>query len=258
VAGSERLRWNPGFLDGVLVFARRAPAGRWGGGHERSVSASSRIIRLTRRDFGVTVGDMKGGMEAPKRPYRMAARADAAQATAARLLDAAVTRFTDTAYEDVSLEEIAQAAGVTKRTLLRRYGSKDALFVAAMDRAAHDMMRARDAAPVGDVAGAVTNLVDHYERWGENRLRLLAQEDRIPVVAENVQGGRRYHWSWVEQKFAPLIGGLAGAARTRRIAALVAITDVYTWKLLRRDLGLSRTDTEQLLVELLSKLEGAS
>ena len=63
-------------------------------------------------------------MEAPKRPYRMAARADAAQATAARLLDAAVTRFTDTAYEDVSLEEIAQAAGVTKRTLLRRYGSR--------------------------------------------------------------------------------------------------------------------------------------
>jgi AcrR family transcriptional regulator len=188
----------------------------------------------------------------------MAARANAAQATAARLLDAAVTRFTDTAYEDVSLEEIAQAAGVTKRTLLRRYGSKDALFVAAMDRAAHEMMRARDAAPVGDVAGAVTNLVDHYERWGENRLRLLAQEDRIPVVAENVQGGRRYHWSWVEQKFAPLIGGLAGAARTRRIAALVAITDVYTWKLLRRDLGLSRADTEQLLVELLSKLEGAS
>jgi AcrR family transcriptional regulator len=197
-------------------------------------------------------------MEAPKRPYRMAARADAAQATAARLLDAAVTRFTDTAYEDVSLEEIAQAAGVTKRTLLRRYGSKDALFVAAMDRAAHEMMRSRDAAPVGDVAGAVTNLVDHYERWGENRLRLLAQEDRSPVVAENVQGGRRYHWSWVEQKFAPLIGGLAGAARTRRIAALVAITDVYTWKLLRRDLGLSRADTEQLLVELLSKLEGAS
>jgi AcrR family transcriptional regulator len=197
-------------------------------------------------------------MEAPKRPYRMAARADAAQATAARLLDAAVTRFTDTAYGDVSLEEIAQAAGVTKRTLLRRYGSKDALFVAAMDRAAHEMMRSRDAAPVGDVAGAVTNLVDHYERWGENRLRLLAQEDRIPVVAENVQGGRRYHWSWVEQKFAPLIGGLAGAARTRRIAALVAITDVYTWKLLRRDLGLSRADTEQLLVELLSKLEGAS
>jgi AcrR family transcriptional regulator len=197
-------------------------------------------------------------MEAPKRPYRMVARADAAQATAARLLDAAVRRFTDQPYEDVSLEEIAQDAGVTKRTLLRRFRSKDALFVAGMDRAAREMMRSRDAAPVGDVAGAVTNLVDHYERWGENRLRLLAQEDRIPVVAENVRGGRRYHWSWVEQKFAPLLGGLEGAARTRRIAALVAITDVYTWKLLRRDLGLSRADTEQLLVELLSKLEGAS
>jgi AcrR family transcriptional regulator len=197
-------------------------------------------------------------MQAPKRPYRMVARANAAQATADRLLDAAVTQFTDQPYEDVSLEEIAQAAGVTKRTLLRRFGSKDALFVAAMDRAAHEMMRARDAAPVDDVPGAVTNLVDHYERWGENRLRLLAQEDRIPVVADNVKGGRRYHWSWVEQKFAPLLAGLEGSARTRRTAAVVAITDVYTWKLLRRDLGLSRSDTEQLLVELLAKLEGAS
>jgi AcrR family transcriptional regulator len=197
-------------------------------------------------------------MEGPKRPYRMVARANAAQATAARLLDAAVTQFTDQPYEDVSLEEIAQTAGVTKRTLLRRFGSKDALFVAAMDRAAHQMMRARDAAPVDDVPGAVTNLVDHYERWGENRLRLLAQEDRIPVVADNVKGGRRYHWSWVEQTFAPLLAGLEGSARTRRTAALVAITDVYTWKLLRRDLGLSRADTEQLLVELLAKLEGAS
>jgi AcrR family transcriptional regulator len=201
---------------------------------------------------------MKGRMQAPKRPYRMVARANAAQATADRLLDAAVTQFTDQPYEDVSLEEIAQAAGVTKRTLLRRFGSKDALFVAAMDRAAHEMMRARDAAPVDDVPGAVTNLVDHYERWGENRLRLLAQEDRIPVVADNVKGGRRYHWSWVEQKFAPLLAGLEGSARTRRTAAVVAITDVYTWKLLRRDLGLSRSDTEQLLVELLAKLEGAS
>jgi hypothetical protein len=63
---------------------------------------------------------------------------------------------------------------------------------------------------------------------------------------------------WVERTFAPLIEGLTGAARERRIAALVALTDVYTWKLLRRDLGLSRSDTERTLVELINKLEGES
>jgi AcrR family transcriptional regulator len=214
---------------------------------------------LTPLAFGVTIGDMKdGGLQAGKRPYRMTARADAARATAMRVLDEAVELFTDNAYEDVSLEEVAERAQVTKRTVLRRFGSKDELFVAAMDQAVEEMITHRDAAPVGDVAGAVANVVEHYERWGANRLRLLSEEDRIPIVAENVQGGRRYHWSWVERTFAPLIDGRKGAARKRRIAALVALTDVYTWKLLRRDLGLSRPDTERTLVELIEKLEGES
>lgn len=196
------------------------------------------------------------GVHAGKRPYRMVARADAARATGNRVLDVAVELFTDKPYEDVSLEEIAQRAQVTKRTVLRRFGSKEALFLTAMERAGREEMRARDAAPVGDLAGAVANVVEHYERWGANRLRLLAQEDRIAVVAEDVEAGRRYHWSWVQRTFAPLIDGLKGAARKRRIAALVTLTDVYTWKLLRRDHGLSQADTERTLVELISKLEG--
>jgi hypothetical protein len=36
----------------------------------------------------------------------------------------------------------------------------------------------------------------------------------------------------------------------------VVLTDVYTWKLLRRDLRLSRSDTEETLTELINKLEG--
>ena len=187
----------------------------------------------------------------------MRVRAEAARATASRVLDVALELFSEKPYEDVSLEEVAEAAGVTKRTVLRRFGSKERLFVAATELAGAEVMRQRDAAPVGDVAGAVANLVEHYERWGPNRLRMLAQEDRIAVVAENVAVGRRYHWSWVERTFAPLLDGLGGAARKRRTAGLVALTDVYTWKLLRRDLGLSRADTERTLVELIGKLEGA-
>jgi AcrR family transcriptional regulator len=193
-----------------------------------------------------------------RRPYRMTARADAARATADRVLEVAVELFTERPYEDVSLEEVAGLAQVTKRTVLRRFGSKEVLFLTAMERAVREEVRLRDAAPVGDVAGAVANVVDHYERFGANRLRLLSQEDRIAVVAENVEAGRQYHWSWVERTFAPLIDGHKAAARKRRIAALVALTDVYTWKLLRRDLGLSRAETERTLVELIIKLEGAS
>jgi AcrR family transcriptional regulator len=186
----------------------------------------------------------------------MTARADAARATASRVLDLALELFTERAYEDVSLEEVAGRAGVTKRTVIRRFGTKEALFVAAMQSVAPEITRQRGSAPVGDVAAAVDNVVEHYERWGANRLRLLSQEDRIPVVAGVVEEGRRYHRSWVERTFAPLLHGLRGAARRRRVAGLVALTDVYTWKLLRRDLGMSRADTVRTIVEMIGQREG--
>jgi AcrR family transcriptional regulator len=195
------------------------------------------------------------GIAAEKRPYRMVARAEAAQATSTRVLDAALELFTDHPYEDVSLEAVARLAGVTKQTVLRRFGSKDELFVTAMDHVGEGVTRQRNTAPTGDVAAAVTNLLDHYEGWGDNRLRMLSQENRIPVVAQNVRDGRAYHLSWVERTFAPLLVGREGTARKRRIAALAALTDVYTWKLLRRDLGLSRSATERTLVELIEELE---
>jgi AcrR family transcriptional regulator len=201
------------------------------------------------------MGDMiTEGAPAGVRPYRMVVRADAARATANRLLDVAVDLFTEKPYEDVSLEEVARRAGVTKRTLFRRFGSKEGLFVAGMERAKDEMIRLRGSAPVGDIPAAVAGLLDQYERWGTNRLRLLSQEDRIPVVGDHVKGGRQWHWKWVERTFAPLIDGLERAPRKRRIASIVAITDVYTWKLLRRDLGLSRADTERILIELIGKL----
>lgn len=192
------------------------------------------------------------------RSYRMSARAEAAEATVLRVLDVAVRLFTDSPYDDVSLERLAAEAGVTKRTVLRRFGSKEALFGEAMTVARDEMIAHRQEAPIGDVAGAVANVVGQYERWGTNRLRLLEQEDRIPLIAEWVKGGREWHWGWVERVFAPQLKGLRGAERRRRHAALVVLTDVYTWRLLRLDLRLSRADTERTLVDLINRLQGGS
>ncbi len=204
------------------------------------------------------MGDMIETLPRRTRPYRMTARATAAAKTASRLLDVAVELFSDNPYDDVSLDRIAARAGVTKRTLLRRFGSKEAIFLAATMNAAERVVKRRDAAPVGDIAGAVANVVESYEDWGPNRLRMLAQADRIPIVRENVEGGRQYHRAWVEKTFAPLLKGLRGASRARRVAALVAITDVYTWKLLRRDLRLSQAETEEVLVEMITSLKGGT
>ena len=192
-----------------------------------------------------------------RREYRMGARADAVQATATAVLAAAIALFTDKPYEEVSLQEVAARAGVTQRTVIRRFGTKERLFVAAMDHAVDQMVRERDLAPVDDVAGAVRNVVDHYERWGTNRLRMVSQEERIPVIREHVQLGRRMHREWVERTFPAVLAGLSGAARGRRVTGLVVLTDLSTWKLLRRDLGLSRAQTERTLTDLINALQQA-
>ena len=69
-----------------------------------------------------------------------------------------------------------------------------------------------------------------------------------------MERGRAGHQAWVERVFANTLAGLRGEARSRRIAELVVVTDVYTWKLLRRDKGLDRDQTVDAMRELVLAL----
>lgn len=193
--------------------------------------------------------------DAARRPYRMSARAAAAAATRERLLAAAWEQFAARPYEEVRLQEVAAAARVTVQTLHLRFGSKEELFSAAFAWWGSREIATRDEAPVGDVAAAVANLFDHYESQGAAVLRMLSQEERIPAVATMTEAGRAYHRAWVERTLAPQLRGSRGARRRRRLAALVVATDVFTWKLLRRDLGLGRSEAESVVAEMVGSAE---
>ena len=184
----------------------------------------------------------------------MVARAQSAAATGERILDAAVEVFWELPGENVSLDEVARRAGVTVQTVIRRFGGRDGLFAAAAEREADKVARQRDEAPAGDPAGAVRALVDHYEEMGDRVLVLLAEEQRAPQLREIADRGRDYHRDWCARVFAAALDGREGVERRRRLAQLVAVCDVYMWKLLRRDAGLSRRQTELALVELLEPM----
>jgi AcrR family transcriptional regulator len=195
---------------------------------------------------------------APRRPYRMVARARSAAATRERILDAAVEAFWELPGERLSLDDVARRAGVTVQTVIRRFGGRDGLFAAAAEREVERVRRQRDEAPAGDAAGAVRVLVDHYDELGDRVLQLLAEERRVPGLRDLADRGRASHRDWCARVFAAALEGREGVERRRRLAQLVAVCDVYTWKLLRRDAGLSRRQTELALVELLDPmLEGA-
>ena len=191
-----------------------------------------------------------------KRPYHMRARAESVAETGRRILEATIELHRERFFDQVSLEDIAERAGVTVRTVIRRFGSKERLIEAAAEEGTRQVTHQRYQAPIGDIEGAVNNLMDHYEEWGDTALRLLAQEERVPAFRSITDSGRAFHYEWVERTFAPLLAKRTGKARRRLLAELVAICDVYFWKLLRRDLGLSREQTELALKETILALKG--
>ena len=82
---------------------------------------------------------------------------------------------------------------------------------------------------------------------------LLAQEQDCPPVAQAVAEGRRTHRAWVQHHCRPLLLGARGRGRQIKVGAAIAATDLSTWRLLRRDLGL---DSDQTAAAMLALLHG--
>jgi AcrR family transcriptional regulator len=180
----------------------------------------------------------------------MTARAEGATATRERLLGAAWRHFATRPYEDVRVSEIATDAEVTAQTLHTQFGSKEQLYTTVALRWGLQEMQRRDEAPVGQVREAIEILFDRYEANGETVLRMLSEEERIPAVRRITDAGRAYHRDWVSRTFQPLLRGLRGHARKRRLAAIVIATDLLVWKLLRHDMQLDRPTAEQIVTEM--------
>ena len=184
----------------------------------------------------------------------MTTRAAAVELTRERILEAACDAFMHGWYDDVTLRDVAAGADVALQTLVNHFGSKEALFGVAAERISETISTLRSTVAVGDLEGAATILVDDYEQTGDFTLRTLAIEERVPVVRPVLALGRRGHQEWVEHVFSAALTGLRGAERRRRIAQLVVATDVFAWKLLRRDKGLSRDQTITAICELVEAL----
>jgi AcrR family transcriptional regulator len=192
-----------------------------------------------------------------RRQYRMNVRARRSEATAERIRGVALEQFLSRPYEDVTLAEVAEAAGVTVPTLIAHFGRKEDLFAAVLEDWGGRMVESRDEAPVGDHAGAIRNLLDHYDTEGNRILHLLAEEDRFPAVRAMTDEGRKFHREWVERIFGLSLRSLRGARREQLVIQLVVATDLLTWKLIRLDMKLSRRRTEAAIVQMVDALTGA-
>lgn len=185
-----------------------------------------------------------------RRPYRMVARAEKRARTRDAIVAAMREAVLGTPYPEVRVSDVARAAGVSAQTVHDHFESKERLFLAAADELGTEILAGRARVPRGDVAAVVRTLVGEYERFGDANWSLLLLEQTSTEVAAALRAGRTAHRGWLEQQFD---GALPTdpARRREAVAALYAATDVGTWKLLRRDLGLSRPRTCRAMEALL-------
>lgn len=179
----------------------------------------------------------------------MVRRQEQVEATHERILAATVELWLDVPYDEMTVGDIASSAGVTRQTVLRHFGSKEGLALAAVRWFGAQLAEDETAVP-GTVDGALDWLVDRYEVMGDANVRFAALEGRLEAADEAVAAGRSNHRAWIDEVFADTLEPLPAGQRRDLADALYAATDVAVWKLLRRDFGRSVAATRRIIGDL--------
>ncbi len=192
-------------------------------------------------------------MKTAVRSYNQGARAESAEATGRRIADAFLARLMVHWFDEITLDQVAEDAGVTVQTVVRRFGGKDGLIAAAVEKIA-DQINAQRETPPGDINKLIANLLGDYERTGDPLIRLLALEPRHPELKKALDFGRSEHRRWVKGVLAGTLEKIEEERREETVDSLVIATDVYTWKLLRRDLKRSVRATAATMKRLIQSI----
>src|SRR5262245_12367202 len=110
----------------------------------------------------------------------MGVRAEATEQTGERIRQAALALFRSRPFPEVTLQAIADTAGVTLQTVLRRFGSKENLFTSIADTQSDAIRKSREVIRPGSAREIVRTLVASYEQMGDLNWRGVSQEDQFP------------------------------------------------------------------------------
>jgi len=112
-----------------------------------------------------------------------------------QLLEAGAALFAEHAYEEISMRDIARAAGVSKPLLYHYFPSKIDLFKAAVAEKATELQHVIEPAGEGTPFEQLSNSLDAYLAWIENNARtwskLVQSAATLPEARNLVEGFRQ-------------------------------------------------------------------
>ena len=180
------------------------------------------------------------------RKYDMTQRAELAAQTPQIILKALVELWLEYPIHEITLDKVAEQSGITVRTILRKYGTREGLFEAAILEDVTAIQSIKDEAQIGNIPQAVSVLMKEYEATGPAAIRTLAAENEIPIVGQILKHAREMHMKWCIRVFGLYLPPKSNENYHWLLGAIYAATDVNKWKLLRIDLGFSKTETEKI------------
>ncbi|MBX9686828.1 MAG: TetR/AcrR family transcriptional regulator, partial [Candidatus Obscuribacterales bacterium] len=163
-----------------------------------------------------------------------------------RIVDAFLERLMLQWFDEITLDSVAEDAGVTVQTVVRRFGGKEGLLSESVKTLAEQINACRQS-PLGELNRIIESLFDDYEKTGDAVIRLLALESRHAAVKRITDFGRGEHRKWLATVFAKDLENLKSNKRELALDALVLVTDVYAWKLLRRDMQRSLAEARETM-----------
>ena len=188
------------------------------------------------------------------RNYNMVARADLVAQNEQNIMKATAELWLKLPIKEITLEKVAEISGVTVRTILRKFGSKEGLLEACIENDTSSPIQDRNLAKVGNLYSILTTLLKEYEEMGDAMARTIAAENEFPIVKKLLLRGQKEHRKWCEEKFAPFLPKPDDLNYESHLLAFIAATEIYLWKLLRRDLNQSFDQTFKVFQNILEGL----
>jgi len=187
------------------------------------------------------------------RPYEMHARADAASATGKRILDATIELYRERGVPGTTLKAVAEAADVSRGTILHHFHSSDGLLGAVLDRVLEALELPDPQALAGidgleaRVRAFVHEMVDFQERSAQWWSMFQSQMQR-----PELQKREATYWARMGQLQATALGPELrdNPAANAALVSVIHPATVGTFMWAFEQAGLPRGDARPLLGDL--------
>jgi AcrR family transcriptional regulator len=136
-----------------------------------------------------------------------------------QLLDAGTRLFAERTFEEISMRQIAEAAGVSKGLLYHYFPSKTDLFTAAVEEATGELARLVEPTGEGAPIEQLQRSLDAYLRWIEHNGRAWSRFIQSTAIrAEGESVVNEFRGRTTDTVLAALTGGGAPPAPALRMA----------------------------------------